>query len=147
MRARRPNPRLVKIHRNYTVEEAAKLFGIHKNTVRSWINAGLPQCDSCRPILILGRELAAFIQAKRARNKQTCLPGEMYCLRCRLPRKPAGEMADFQPLNDKTGNLVGICPICNVIINRRVSIAKIALVQGDLDIRFLELYVPVCDTP
>jgi len=147
VRARRPNPRLVKIHRNYTVEEAAKLFGIHKHTVRSWINAGLPQCDSCRPILILGRELAAFIQAKRARNKQTCLPGEMYCLRCRLPRKPAGEMADFQPLNDKTGNLVGICPICNVIINRRVSIAKIALVQGDLDIRFLELHVPVCDTP
>ena len=147
MRARRPNPRLVKIHRNYTVEEAAKLFGIHKNTVRSWINAGLPHCHSCRPALGLGGEVAAFIQAKRARNKQTCLPGEMYCLRCRLPRKPAGEMADFQPLNDKTGNLVGICPICNVIINRRVSIAKIALVQGDLDIRFLELHVPVCDTP
>ena len=41
MRKRHPNPRLVKIHRNYTVEEIATLFGIHKNTVRDWVKAGL----------------------------------------------------------------------------------------------------------
>lgn len=29
---RHPNPRLVKVHRNYSVEEIARLFGIHKNT-------------------------------------------------------------------------------------------------------------------
>ena len=44
MPRRGPNYRLVKIHRNYTVEEAARMFGIHKNTVRAWIEAGLPVC-------------------------------------------------------------------------------------------------------
>ena len=55
MRKRRPNYRLVKIHRNYTVEEVARLFGTHNNTVRAWVKAGLPTCDGKRPTLILGR--------------------------------------------------------------------------------------------
>ncbi|MEO7863683.1 MAG: helix-turn-helix domain-containing protein, partial [Nitrospirales bacterium] len=42
MRTRHPNPRLVKIHRNYTVEEIANLFGIRRNTVREWVKRGLP---------------------------------------------------------------------------------------------------------
>ena len=32
---RHPNPRLVKGHRNYSVEEIARLFALHKNTVRT----------------------------------------------------------------------------------------------------------------
>src|SRR6516162_8070923 len=39
-RVRRFNPRRVKIHRTYTVEEAARLFGVHKNTVRTWLKTG-----------------------------------------------------------------------------------------------------------
>ena len=72
MKTKRPNPRLVKIHRNYTVEEIACLFGIHKNTVRSWIKMGLPVTDNCRPQLILGSELAAFLGARRNKNKRSC---------------------------------------------------------------------------
>jgi hypothetical protein len=37
MGTRHPNPRLAKIHRNYTVEEVANVFGVHRNTVRQWI--------------------------------------------------------------------------------------------------------------
>ena len=74
MRKRRPNYRLVKIHRSYTVEEVARLFGTHKNTVRAWVKAGLPTCDSKRPTLILGRELAAYLQARRTKNKRPCQP-------------------------------------------------------------------------
>jgi hypothetical protein len=57
MKKSRPNPHLVKIHRNYTVEEVARLFNIHKNTVRNWISGGLPVCDSNRPLLVLGSAL------------------------------------------------------------------------------------------
>ena len=39
---KRLNPRRVKVHRNYTVEEVAKLFQVHKNTVRDWLKVGLP---------------------------------------------------------------------------------------------------------
>jgi transposase len=77
MAKRHPNHRQVKTHRNYTVEEIAGLFGIHKNTVREWIKAGLPVLDDKRPMLILGPELAVFLQARRIKNKQSCQPGQM----------------------------------------------------------------------
>jgi hypothetical protein len=136
MRKRHPNHRLVKIHRNYTVEEIAKLFGIHKNTVRGWVKVGLTTVDDKRPMLILGHGLAAFLQARRLKNKRTCKPGELYCVRCRVPKFPAGDMADYEPVTEKIGNLIAICPDCHSIINRRVSLAKIEEVCGKMDITF-----------
>jgi hypothetical protein len=136
MKKRRPNHRLVKIHRSYTVEEIAKLFGIHKNTVRGWVKVGLTTIDDKRPMLILGHDLSAFVQARRLKNKRTCKPGELYCVRCRVPKFPAGDMADYEPVTEKFGNLTAICPDCHSIINRRVSLAKIEEVCGKMDITF-----------
>jgi hypothetical protein len=138
MRKRRPNYRLVKIHRCYTVEEAARLLGTHKNTVRAWVRAGLPTCDSKRPTLILGRDLAACLQARRTKNKRPCQPGEIYCVRCRAPKQPAGDMAEYQPITEQLGNLEGICPDCDLMIYRRASMAKLAEIRGKLDITFAE---------
>jgi hypothetical protein len=136
MRKRHPNYRRVKIHRNYTVEEVAHLFGAHKNTVRAWIKAGLPTSDTRRPTLILGRDLFAFLQARRAKNKRPCQPGEMYCLRCRAPKVPVGNMAEYDPITDNVGNLVAICPDCNSIMNRGISLAKLGQFQKEMDITF-----------
>jgi hypothetical protein len=136
MRKRHPNHRLVKIHRNYTVEEIAKLFGIHKNTVRGWVKVGLTTVDDKRPMLILGHGLVAFLQARRAKNKQTCKPGELYCVRCRAPKLPAGDMAEYSPITEKFGNLTAICPDCDAIMNQRVSLARIGEVCGKMDITF-----------
>jgi hypothetical protein len=136
MRKRHPNPRLVKIHRSYTVEEVAKLLGKHKNTVRNWIKDGLATIDDKRPMLILGHELVAFIKKRRAQNKQSCKPGELYCVRCRLPRFPAGNMAEYSPVTEKFGNLIAICPDCDSFMNRRVSLARIWEIFGNMDITF-----------
>ncbi len=133
---RHPNHRLVKIHRSYTVAEVALLFGSHRNTVRRWIKGGLPTIDDKRPVLIQGRDLAIFLQARRTKNKKICQPGEMYCLHCRAPRFPAGAMADYRPITDKVANLTGICPICETIMNRRISSARIDQVCGELEITF-----------
>jgi len=89
MKKRHPNPRLVKIHRSYTVEEIAKRFGIHKNTVRHWIKEGLAAIIDKRPMLIQGIVLAEFLGNRRKKNKQPCKPGELYCVRCRAPKLPA----------------------------------------------------------
>ncbi len=134
VRKRNPNPRLVKIHRNYTVDEVASLFGIHRNTVRDWVKRGLPTTDGRRPMLILGRDLAAFLSARRARNKRTCEPGELYCVRCRAPRTPAGGMVDYVPLTPTQGSLEAICSSCGTMIYRRVSLAKLAQACGNLEV-------------
>jgi hypothetical protein len=136
MGKRHPNHRLVKSHRTYTVEEIASLLNKHKNTVREWVKAGLPTIDDKRPMLILGRELIAFLQARRARKKSPCRPGQMYCVRCRAPKFPAAGMVDYLPDTQKVGNLSGICPDCNSIMNRRVSMAKLGQVRGKMDITF-----------
>ena len=136
MKKRHPNHRLVKIHRNYTVEEIVNLFGNHKNTVRGWIKAGLAISDDKRPMLVLGHDLVAFLQNRRAKNKQACKPGEMYCVRCRSPKFPAADMADYSPVTERFGNLIAICPDCNSIMNRRVSFAKLSQVCGNMDISY-----------
>jgi hypothetical protein len=136
MGKRHPNHRLVKIHRNYTVEEIAMLLGKHKNTVRNWVKDGLATIDDKRPMLILGSDLVEFIKKRRVKNKQSCKPGELYCVRCRLPRFPAGDIAEYSPVTDKIGNLIAICPDCYSIMNRRVSLARIEEVCGNLDITF-----------
>ena len=136
MRKRHPNHRLVKTHRSYTVGEISKLFGIHKNTVRNWVRNGLETIDEKRPMLILGQDLAVFIKKRRARNKQKLRPGELYCVRCRVPRLPAEDMAEYSPVTEKFGNLTAICPDCHSIINRRVSLAKMGEICGNMDITF-----------
>jgi hypothetical protein len=138
MRKKHPNHRLVKIHRSYTVEEIAVLFAIHKNTVRRWIKEGLTTTDDRRPMLILGHVLVAFLQARRLKNKQSCKPGELYCVRCRAPKSPAGNMAEYSPITEKFGNLVGICPECDSFMNKHVSLVKIGQVIGIIDISFPE---------
>jgi len=136
MGQRQANYRRVKIHRSYTVEELARLFPVHKNTVRIWIKAGLPTIDGKRPTMVLGADAWAFLQARRARNKRTCKPGEIYCLRCRTPRFPAGDMAEYIAINENVGNLRAICPECESFMHRCVSKSKLGQILGKLDVTF-----------
>ncbi len=131
---RKHNPRLVKIHRNYTVEEIAILFGIHKNTVHQWIKRGLPVMDNKRPKLIHGEELLGFIKECRTKNKKSCKPGEIYCVKCREPRSPLNLEVCYRPITEKLGDLVGICPCCEIAIYRRASMAKLQCIRGELSI-------------
>ena len=133
---RHANYRRAKIHRNYTVEDVADLFDVHKNTVRAWIKAGLPTCGAKRPVLILGIDLANFLRARRTKNKRPCKPGEFYCFRCRVPKSPAEGMTDLLHVTDKVGHLKALCPDCLCVMNRRVSMSKLAQVWGKMDITF-----------
>ena len=138
MRPRQPDLRLIKIHRNYTVEEIATLLDVHRHTVRSWIKAGLQVIDARRPVLILGSQLQSFHRKRRDQNKRPCAPGEIYCMRCREPRKPLDQQATFHPLTATNGDLIGRCPACDCRMFRRVNLSKLDLVKGDLVITSTE---------
>ncbi|MFK8253130.1 helix-turn-helix domain-containing protein [Ancylobacter terrae] len=126
----------MKLHRTYSIEEVARLFGLHKNTVRGWQKAGLPPVDGGRPILFKGSALAEFLKNRRAVGKQPCGPSRLYCLPCRKPQRPAGGMVDFIPSNAGAGVLCGLCPDCQRCMFRRVGRARLAAVAADLDVQF-----------
>jgi hypothetical protein len=134
--ARRFNPRRLKIHFSYTIDEAARAIGAHKNTLRAWISVGLPLVCRKRPVLISGDALRDFLSARRSRSRVKCAPGQVFCLSCRSPKTPAGLMADYTPLTTRTGNLTGLCPDCDRLIHRVVSLAKIDLIKGNLEVAF-----------
>lgn len=135
---KRLNPRRVKIHRTYTVEEAARLFAVHKNTARNWLKSGLQPIDGRRLILILGRQLAHFLHVRREHRRRRCRAGELYCFRCRAPKTAQASSADYLPLTASSGNLRAICVDCGTRMYRRVSFLKLVAAAGNLRVTLPE---------
>jgi hypothetical protein len=128
------NHRLVKAHRSYTVDEIARLFGIHKHTVRNWIRRGLATIDGERPALIHGPTLAAFLEDRREKPSHPCAAGEIYCVKCRVPRRPPS--GEYGAYSVGAGALRRVCSDCGTVIHRCISLAKLDQVRGDLEITF-----------
>jgi hypothetical protein len=131
---RHPNYRLVKRHHTYSVEEVARLFDLHRNTVRAWMKQGLNAIDDRRPILFRGDVLAEFLRQRRAKAKRPCGPGEMFCLPCRAPKRPDGDMVEYLATSATAGNLRGICPDCGRLMHRRLGFANLASTTAGLDV-------------
>ena len=145
MPARRINPRLIRIHRPYSVEEAARALGAHKNSVRGWIKDGLPVVDRSRPVLILGHELRAWLERKRKAAKRPCTPGTLFCFKCRQPRPPAMGMVEATRQNATTGNLSALCEVCATMMHRRTRLAAIAAIMPNLDVQIREAGPRICE--
>ena len=143
---KRLNARRVKIHRSYTVDEAARLFNVHRNTVRNWIKSGLATVDERRPTLVLGLELARFLQTRRGATRQRCGPGQLYCLRCRAPKHPADRRAAYVPITPSSGNLRGCCPDCESAMYRLVSLSKLTAAAGNLEVQGTQAQQRISDT-
>ncbi|WNC70912.1 helix-turn-helix domain-containing protein [Thalassotalea psychrophila] len=132
--SKRINPNICKIHRSYTVEEAAILLGVHKRTIRNWIVKGLKVCDNKRPILILGTELKQFAIHQRGMNKRTCKPYELYCFKCREPRLPEQSTIEFLEETDTRGRVIAACSVCTSMMNKYFKLENITSIQRDLSV-------------
>jgi hypothetical protein len=138
--------RRVKIHYNYTVEEAARLLSVHRNTIRRWIKNGLPILSQSKPHLILGRDLAAFLEKASTRTTRL-LPNQCYCVKCGEGRRPALDMADYVPITERRGNLRGICGKCGTLMHRHVSLDQLNAVAPDLIVKFMHAQPRISEPP
>ena len=130
---RRPNPRRVKMHYNYTIAEASDLLGVCRNSVRNWIRLGLETIRVRGMILILGEELRRLLTHRQAKRRVRCPPGSMFCLKCRDARRPPAGMVEQIALTPTTVNLRGLCPDCGNLMHRRASLARLGDIGfGDL---------------
>lgn len=145
MARHRLDRRKVKRHHSYTIEEAARTIGAARGTVRRWLDNGLPAIRDRKPFLILGDDLADHM-ARQARPKRSCLPGTCYCVKCRDAKKPAGNMAEFVPINARSGNLRAICPDCDTLMHRRTSYAQLDAIRAILDVTIVEPLARINDS-
>ena len=123
----------------YSVAEAARVTGAHRNTIQHWLRCGLAAIDTRQPILIRGAVLKAFIDSRRARRRRPCGPGRIYCFKCREPKRPAFGEVEYEADDGKLGRLIGLCPDCGVTILRRTSELRMRDAAGDLGVRFRPL--------
>ncbi|ORT48956.1 hypothetical protein ST37_16365 [Vibrio sp. qd031] len=119
--SRRNNPNRVKIHRSYTVIEASEVLGVHPKTVRNWIRAGLPVADHRRPLLISGADLKIFLTQKRKTYMHRCELHEMYCFKCKQPKRPAIGSIQFIAKPAGMAQMTGGCEDCGYQGNKYVS--------------------------
>lgn len=131
----RINSRRAKLHWSYTARELADRLGVHKNSVRHWINNGLPVVDGTRPALILGAEFQTWWKKRCTATKRPCQPGQMYCFKCREPKRPALGMVDYVATNAATGNLKALCETCGTAMHRRTRLDDIDAKMPGLDVR------------
>lgn len=96
----------------YTIEEICNLFKdkkLHPQTVRFWINDGLPVCCNGSPKLIHGADLIDFLKDRNTNRRIKMEFGEFFCMSCKLPHVPLGRQIAIEQ-QDKTIKAMGICP-------------------------------------
>jgi len=131
------NLRRIRTNISYSFAEIARLHKVSPTTVWKWTKQGLETIDDHVPKLVHGSVLKAFL-AGRKKPRQPLLVGQIYCVACRLPREPAGQVAAFQPRALTNGDLIGRCPDCGRLMHRRVRTDQLAAVLGALHLVALE---------
>ncbi|HCX08787.1 MAG TPA: DNA-binding protein, partial [Hyphomonas sp.] len=63
---RKPNVSLIQTSRSYTIREVAERLDRQVETVRTWVQEGLPVLPGTTPRLIDGAELKEWLKARQA---------------------------------------------------------------------------------
>lgn len=127
--------RRIKKHLTYTYGEAANILSVHVRTVHSWgKRGGLHVYAAQKPHLIDGADLIAFLDAQKAKRKRPTTSTQLYCFRCRQPRRPALDMVECVLPIGGSAQLTAICPDCETTMHKRISRSSIPALQQKLDV-------------
>lgn len=122
---RRATLHRIKLHRTYTIEQAAGCVGVTPPTIRRWCKDGLRIMAKQRPYLILGADLKDWMKERRAPKSKPLPVGQMRCLSCKQTLPPAFGVLDYIPKSERHGMLKGFCGNCEGTVTRIVSRAHL----------------------
>lgn len=117
---RRLSARGIRKHRIYRVDEAARAIGCCKETVRRWIQQGLPAIADQKPVLLRGSDIQDFLSSRKAHQKK-CALDQCYCVRCRAPRRPVMQVAFISINRAGRPELRGPCEACGTSMLKPVK--------------------------
>jgi len=118
--AKRVSARKIKIHNQYTYQQAADALGVSVQTVRLWRQSGSPVLDSRKPHLILGFALKNFLN-KRSKPKRDMRRDQFLCMTCDSLTNAYGGMADYKPNTATRGRLEALCETCQGLCGKFAS--------------------------
>ncbi|KAJ01413.1 hypothetical protein PM02_19560 [Sulfitobacter mediterraneus] len=90
--SRRFKTRRIKSDKAYRIGELADATEVSSATVRARLRSGMGQMDDTRPTMIMGFQALAYLNERKRAAKRSMEPWELYCLRCKAPRRPLGGM-------------------------------------------------------
>lgn len=122
---RKPDLRRIRPTKTYSLPEIAGALNRNIATVQSWLRQGLPTLDNQKPTMVAGSDLKSWLKHKWAVRKQKCLPGELYCFKCRKPRTPLSGSVLITVRNEKTLTIKARCGVCGTRMNQTGSSARI----------------------
>lgn len=122
---RRYNTRRIHLTTSYSTLEVAELYGLHKGSVLNWIKQGLKIIDQHKPYLIRGSDLFDFLNKRQKLRKVICQSNELYCFKCRSPRRPINKSVQITKRNEHRLKVVGRCAICNTKMFRDGALGKL----------------------
>jgi hypothetical protein len=123
------NVRRIRRTLSYDYQGVAELFHLHINGIRRWVKAGLPTIDDRRPHRIHGSDLIAFLAKRQGNRKRKCLPDEMYCCRCRAPRRPMLGQVSLERPNSRQIMIRGRCELCGTRMNRGGAVSRLSEIE------------------
>lgn len=134
--ARRPTSRMIKAHRQYTYEAAAKALGVTTQTLRVWRGEGLPVLTGKIPHLIVGSDLKAFLDRRNGKPAIKLRPDQFKCMRCGAAVAPYGGFVDYIPLTPDRGVLSTLCAVCEGKCTKFASRAQVEHLSTILSVEF-----------
>lgn len=135
---RRFNPRLVKFNANYSTRDIVDLFHVHVDTVNNWYEHGLKTIDKQKPFLTFGRDLIDFLFERNKKAKKKSGLDELFCCKCKAPRKTQDGVVKIKIINTKKLMIEGICMECGTKMNKLSSVAKINEIKTLFNIQAIQ---------
>ncbi len=126
---RKPDLRRIRTSKTYTLRKIATTLDRDIATIRSWVKNGLPLLSDQTPALVLGIELKAWLQQAWSLKKSKCQPDELFCFKCRKPRKTKAGSVHIARRNEKIVSVKGRCAVCNTRMNQARSLSNLAELQ------------------
>jgi len=130
---RQPNVSLIQTSRSYTIREVAKRLDRQVETVRDWIQEGLPVLPGTTPRLIDGAELKEWLKARQAKRKKACGPGKLFCCKCCEPRSPDPTTVETEPTVMAATTLIrGKCQVCGTSMHQARKTADLPCILREM---------------
>jgi hypothetical protein len=133
------NLRLIRRDLSYSIPEIAELYHLHPNAIRRWIKDGLVFIDTQKPYLVHASDLIAYLGRRQQKRKRGCASGEMFCCRCRAPRRPATGAVTVEQVNARQIMVRGACELCGAKMNRGGLLQRLGILEQEFTVTRLSL--------